>query len=391
MKKITKMATLIVALIAMAIGMMMPVSAVGDPQPPVVVGTEETPAKAYLSKILNMADGITPPTANFSFVFKGISVDGVTSDTPPSISTKTIDYTAADAKAADANGLVSIKKVTATDLLSGITFPHAGIYKYEITETSGTYTLKDEESMIYSKAKYTMDVHVANKSTTGVYVKYIVVNQNLDDAGNEKTGKVNPSPVVTDNTFTFTNTFIKDGNAGVDHAALIITNTVLGTYGDKTKEFSYELSLTKSPTELSTVTSYTAVIKETGKADVSITFEPGVKKEFKLKDGQSLVFTNLPAGTKYSVVQSAEPQYTPNINITENGVAKSVSGSINTAISTSTRLIGEKENRADFINTNDGSAVTGILDNNLPFVVLIGVTMLGFGGYLFSKLRRNAK
>ena len=38
-----------------------------------------------------------------------------------------------------------------------------------------------------------------------------------------------------------------------------------------------------------------------------------------------------------------------------------------------TNLVGEKENRVTFVNTYKDVAVTGIITNNMPFIVLAGL------------------
>ena len=55
-------------------------------------------------------------------------------------------------------------------------------------------------------------------------------------------------------------------------------------------------------------------------------------------------------------------------------------------------LVGEATNQVTFVNTyRDDVPVTGIIMNNLPFILLIGVAILAFGTLAFLKKRRTSK
>lgn len=53
-------------------------------------------------------------------------------------------------------------------------------------------------------------------------------------------------------------------------------------------------------------------------------------------------------------------------------------------------LAGEKENTVEFTNTYREVALTGVIMNNLPFLLLIGVGVCALGLLAVSKKRRTA-
>ncbi|WP_066649440.1 hypothetical protein [Christensenella timonensis] len=90
---------------------------------PVTGGTEGTPLQAAITKVLEMPDGTTTPTASFTFDVTKVSVDGLTAAadlaTMPALgtvasattATQTISFTAADA-GTSAAGLKTVSKET---------------------------------------------------------------------------------------------------------------------------------------------------------------------------------------------------------------------------------------------------------------------------------------
>lgn len=345
-------------------------------------GTEDSPAGAYISKQLDMAEGITTPNATFTFEFEAVSVDGITSERPPAIADKSISYTSSDTKAPDSGRLVSIKKLSG-NVLEGITFPHAGVYRYNVTEKSNTYTLPkpNEQEMIYSQGSFTMDVYVANNAAgTGVYVQYVYVNRVTNDAGEPDSGKVDPGEDLDGNEFTFTNVYKERGSSEEPDPdpdpmpSLEISKTVTGQYGDKTtKEFSFTLNLQRAATADADETYTAQVMNASGSEEGDpITVTPGTPVEFKLKHGYKLIFAELPAGTRYTLTETGEENYTASASIIENGATPvNLNGTIGEDLATGDRLVGGEANSAAYTNNNDGSTITGILTDSLPFILMI--------------------
>lgn len=407
-----------------------------------VEGKDNTSAEAYISKNLIMAEGMNIPVGSFSFHFDPTSFDESTTEGDikklPDIADKTISYTEKDGEdntILDSNRNIQIKKVTSEDILKDLTFPIAGKYVYTVTENESYagYTFQNGEYFRYSQAQYKMTVVAANKVVNGeyveikddtgkvtgyeTYVKYVVVNKELNDAGKKEEGKVNPSQVAKDNGFTFENTFIRVGNTiptppGDDtpnpddpdapgtpdqnHNALTISKKVTGEMSVLTDSFDFTINLIKSGTEAADVSSYVAYkyidgVKQSEPIEVPV----GKDEPFKLKHNEALVFPTLPTGTRY-VVKETAADYDKNLVSKEDGgtdiekeVNKGTDVIDNTDDTNKSRLVGDEENYAKFTNEKPYTAPMGVLINNLPFIMLIVVALGAFAAFVVSRKRKS--
>ena len=325
-------------------------------------------AKASITKNLEMAEGLDVPDATFQF-----KVEKVTQDAPDA-SIQPIRYVAREDKGtAGTDGKYIISKKSEIQFGE---FPHAGEFAYRVTETKGQL-----ETITYSQEQYYLRVQVANTPMGNLYIKTITAEKDSeigDDS--KKVGEI-----------VFTNTHRKN-------ASLEIEKKTEGKLADKTKAFDFELTFTKSPTELQDAPTYTGTIKDK-KGDAVKDVPPvkvtvGTPATFSLKDGQKLVFDNLPAGTKYVVTEKAVPNdgYTPKIQVIDNGVSGQwYVGTEEKALSSKDHFIGESDNKVTFVNTYNDVPITGIILNNLPFILLIGIAVLAFGTLAFLKKRRTSK
>ena len=337
MKKTTKMKMALIGLTClMTAGMQMEVFA-EDTVPTV-------PTVNKVCKHFVMAEGIAAPAVTFSF-----TADKVTEDAPEA-TIGTLTYSNADTTTVE-NGLSSFDKEA--EITFG-TFPHIGLYEYTISETVGA-----GDGITYDTASYDLNVYVVNNDDGNLEVQSITA---------EKDGEKQDE-------LSFTNTYRKN-------SSLKISKTTKGMYADKTKDFEFTIIFEKAVTESGEVGAYTGMI-----GDETVECKVGEETTFKLHDGESLVFNTLPAGTRYVVSEvAAADGYTPSIRVVENGVEKSEStvsekAGISSA-ETGTTLVGENENKVVFTNTYQDIALTGIVLNNWPFIILI---ILAIGALLFSK------
>ena len=331
MKKTTKMKMALIGLTClMTAGMQMDVFAEAT-----------VPTVKQVCKHFVMAEGIKAPSITFSF-----TADKVTTDAPEA-TIGTLTYSNVDTTTVE-NGLSSFDKEA--EITFG-TFPHAGLYEYTISETAGT-----GDGITYDTASYNLNVYVVNNDDGSLEVKSITA---------EKDGEKQ----------NFTNTYRKNSN-------LTISKKTEGEYADKTKDFDFTIEFEKAATESDEVDVYTGNI-----GDETVDCKVGEETTFKLHDGESLVFNALPAGTRYVVSEvAAKDGYTPQIKVVENGkltLERSVSedNGISSA-ETETNLVGENENKVEFTNTYQDIALTGIVLNNWPFIILI---ILAIGALLLSK------
>lgn len=366
--------------------------------------TGETSAKVSINKVLNIAEGITTPEATFTFTFTpktGTSSNGAPYETIDSsngqITDKNVSYSGTDVLA---TGQTSIKKETG-DIFREVNYTHAGEYVYTVAEKQnvGWKVIQKNgspiDSMTYDNRSYEMHVIVKNKTTGGTYISSVYFKQVSPSVN----GKVKPSESGTTYKYDlFTNIYRK--NAGkitdpnepnpnkpnvskVDPNAksLVIKKVVSGATADKSKDFTFKLTFTKASTETSQ--SITGKIGETSK-----TFVYGQETTITLRHDQSLVFDTIPAGTRYKLVETGSQGYTASAAYKENGASKNQAGTVSTNFTQDSILIGEKPNDNTITNSLPDVTPTGLLIDNLPFILMIGLGLAGF--VVLSKKRRQA-
>ena len=364
----------------------------------------ETSAKVSINKVLNIAEGITTPEATFTFTFTpktGTSSNGAPYETIDSsngqITDKNVSYSGTDVLA---TGQTNIKKETG-DIFREVNYTHAGEYVYTVAEKQnvGWNVIQKNGSpidfMTYDNRNYEMHVIVKNKTTGGTYISSVYFKQVSPSVN----GKVKPSESGTTYKYDlFTNIYRK--NAGkitdpnepnpnkpnvskVDPNAksLVIKKVVSGATADKSKDFTFKLTLTKASTETSQ--SITGKIGETSK-----TFVYGQETTITLRHDQSLVFDTIPAGTRYKLVETGSQGYTASAAYKENGASKNQAGTVSTNFTQDSILIGEKPNDNTITNSLPDVTPTGLLIDNLPFILMIGLGLAGF--VVLSKKRRQA-
>lgn len=397
------MKKLISILVALAMMMTLAITAFAVPN---VTGTDGQSAAAAISKTFKVPEGTTFPTASFDFIFTNVAAESNTG--APAIDVDPITYSSTDTKTAE-DGVVAITKDTG-NFLSGVVFPAAGRYVYTVIEQNNS-TKVTGETWTDSQAEYKVTIDVAN-GENGLYVKNIAVQKTKDDAGNAVTGegKVNPADPTDGkaNGFNFVNTYTKkasvdDPDGGdpedpvdpdhpedptKDDTGLYVEKSVVGELGDKTKDFTFNVLVAK-PALVSTTAYKAQIVDIKTNADVGseITFTPGTAKDVTLKHGQRLVFKDLDYGAKVTVIEAADADYKG--ALTEAGLE---SAAANTAVTAyDAELITDTATRGKTVyNQNkqdDGTTPTGILMNNLPYILLAVVAAGGLIAYLMMKRR----
>ena len=327
--------------------------AAGEPTVPDVNSNGQVP----ITKEFEMADGLKTPAATFKFT--------ATSTTPDALQATITDVTY---QAGETGTLKDGKYVISKDTAISFTgnWKHVGEYVYTVTESKENPI----SNVTYDTSSYTLCVYVIN-GTNGLEIEKITAQ-----GANGKTDKI-----------LFTNTYAKND------ATLTIEKHTTGKYADKTQEFNFEITFTKSP--MSDQTTFTGKI---GSESVECT--AGTAKTFTLADGEQLVFSNLPVGTTYVVKElAASDGYTPSVTVVENRettVNNRTAALEGAALDTlkeggKKNLVGEYENKVTFTNAHQGGVVpTGILMNNLPFILLVAVAIVAFVSLAVIKRRRTS-
>lgn len=326
------------------------VFAAGEPTVPDVNSNGQVP----ITKEFEMADGLKTPAATFKFT--------ATSQIAGAPTATIADVSFTEGQTGTLKGEKYVLEGTTTISFQG-TWPHAGEYVYTVAETQ-----ESMPNVTYDTSSYTLRVYVIN-GTNGLEIEKITA-----EGANGKTNKI-----------LFTNTYAKND------ATLTIEKNTEGDYADKTRKFDFEITFTKSP--MSDQTTFTGTI-----GAQSVEYTAGQTKTFKLADGEKLVFNNLPVGTTYMVKElAATDGYTPKVTVVENKTTTVTNKTVQETEALDTlkengknNLVGENENKVTFTNTYKDVAVTGIVMNNLPFILLVAVAIVAFVSLAVIKRRRTS-
>lgn len=347
----------------------------------------DTP-NVVITKNLNVAaDAIAFDDMTFTFNFN-LKDDTVAAELEDSLKSFTATATIKDNDTG--TGVIT---GTTDNILNGKKFPAAGVYTYEVKESQDDDKGEKQYGLTCSDAEYEMKVYVKN-GTKEPYVYSVTVLPVKDDNGQgiNNAQKVDPTPDQSDGTskFVFTNSFTKKaGGDEADAKSLTITKNVAGDYGDKTRQFQFTVSI-NLPSYVDSSNGYVGMV-----GDTTYTFNSTNNftcNNVMLADGDVLEFSDLPAGTKYSVTEAGTENYTPSASIIENGKSPtSENANKGEGLTVTNKLVGEKANSTTFTNTHNVDSITptGIIINNLPFVLMVVVAGSGLALYVVSKRRSH--
>lgn len=307
-----------------------------------------------LTKYLKVANGVDITSFNtFKFKFEADSSTTAKTEDHPKIDNQTV--TVGTQSGDQASGTISFDKV-----FENVEFKHAGEYVYTVSEVNDK-----KSNLTYDSSKYTVRIYVINGANGGLEIKGVTVEN--------KDGKVNPTK-----DFKFTNTYAEDldNKDGV----LTVKKVVTGDYGDKTKTFPVTVTLNLPST---------AKADDVAVAD-GATWDANKKTATAdLKDGGSIVFTKLPAGTTFTVEESQDTYYDGKVSgdlvkdatfdAGENVTAKST-GPI---LDSQSKTVTLTNNRADIIPT-------GVIINNLHYILLVVIAGLGVAFIVLKRKYNNA-
>lgn len=335
--------------------------------------------EAYISKTFNTEVG-----KNETFSFKATPVPGNTEK----VTIPDINFTESETGTTTKRAKVSFPEWT-----------DAGKYEYTVTETGATPAITDtkHQTMIMSKAEYTMDVYVSN-SGSGFEISNIIVNKKKDDKGTAATGKVDISN-TDKNGFKFTNTYVQEAGTGIDptdpdptyanDGSLNVTKAIEANGGtvDTSKMFDFTATFNfPTGTDANTL----GGVKDADGNTIAIN-EAGTYT-FKLQANKNMKFTGVPVGTKISVVESATPNYKGSAESVFNGVPQTkVAASKYDEAITVKNTLGQKQNKVDVTNTYNYVPTTGIIMNTLPYVMMIALCGAALMAFVTFKRRRLQK
>lgn len=278
-----------------------------------------------------------------------------------------------------------------------------GTVKFTVTETGFVYTEDDDTDDITSKASYDLvfwvDYVADGQGNSSYQVTSITDTKTKNDDGSDADEKVDPTPGSTEVTETtykdykiipkegtklnyklsgmlFNNDITKKDTEGKGskpgHCGFTLTKTNVG--GDPNQTFKFKVELT--PPDLGYVYKNTAVcinyykkddLNTCIKTDDIDNYSKG--KEIELKGDEIVVFEFLYNSTLIKITEEGTPSYLPSYKST---YGDSTGLTVNTGDSLSVSGLTEaKTDYVDFTNTYQSVTPTGIIMNNLPFIMMI--------------------
>ena len=281
--------------------------------------------KAY--KLTN--DGTTSPAEIFTLKQVGKEVKDGDATEAPDLGTIT--------GAEFIEGAATVDGTTGDITVALPNYDKVGVYEYTLKEVAGT--------------------------TAGVAyypdnIRLVVTVINGED------GKLRIAAVHVESEDKKSDTFPNTYSAGT----LNVSKTVTGNLGDENKYFEFTVTLTGEAGK--TYADSYAVTGGSADAKNPTTIAVGVPTKFKLKHGDTIHIANLPYRVEYTVTETAAKGYTT----TSTGDY----GTINAADQT-----------AAFTNHKEGEVDTGVVLNNMPYILVLAVLAAGVAVFIIRKRRED--
>lgn len=325
-----------------------------------------------VNKTLQVNNGSSvTATFNYTATAKALAVDGSTETTytdGPAVAIAPITLTATNAQA---TGTGAITFGGASDASA---FTHAGVYAWVITETTNTYS--GVGTMQYDPQVYTLIATVKNGASGLEFDSFITVKGEASSTANDIGNKVD--------SLTFTNKYTETTSDQDVPTNLAITKAVTGDQANKNLPFKFTVTFDASDLAvLPTGQTATQVLDAiTASASGATELTPAAASgntrvfTFKAADAQSVTFSNVLAGVKYTVAEENAAGYTASWAAVSNGA--------NTTSQTGI-LVGENTNTGTMTNAYTPITPTGLVLNNLPFILMGLVAIAGLIVYGAAK------
>ena len=237
------------------------------------------------------------------------------------------------------------------------TYTKVGLYKYLISETPGT-----SQGATYDTNKLALTVLVDYDDHRNIRVRP-VVTEGVDKDGEKLATKVD----------TFSNDY-QVGN-------LTVNKTVSGNLASQDQYF--EVTVTLTPSSGKTVNN---VITYTGGTDTTATNKTIAKGwsdskeiQLKIKHGETITFSNIPADVTYKVVEASKHADTTDTTMSDPAKGYTITYKKDNAIvETLTGSIEANETAdAKIENKKETTVPTGINLDSIPYLMILAIAMLG--------------
>lgn len=381
-------------------------------------GPEDTP-EAAITVEYKMGNDVVTPENDVRFTFtKTAAPTGMNVSDMPAISVGNVKFNA---------GEDLIKDTTATDIkvlrkqsgnflesfktaMGTSTTMTTGEYVYTVKSTSTVTKAKTNDVFTGSNAEYKLNIFVAQHTDGKLYIKGLSIINTKNDAGTDtgKTTKVDGTPGSTTggtasnfSGLKFVNEYVAkagsvdptdpdvpDPTKPKSYAFKVTNNTE--SKGTQTGSFDYTMTVTKPSGIATTDNTYVYYVNGTQKTGTY-----GTEVTFTLLDTKSMMIKSCYAGSKVTVEQKGVANWTATAETTFNGVkdTQKLSAAVGKNLKVADKTLGQKENKVDYKNIYKDIAVTGIIVNNFPFIIMIAIAVVAFAGIVAmnSKKRMNRR
>jgi hypothetical protein len=336
-------------------------------------GTTVREPDITFSYAIAKVDSTLDPAAQLeSTVTDGTNTVNVYNGVPAAISAPSnIVYANTNTVAATTKGFEDEKSTNIT--VDATAFPHAGIYRYKITESSSVTPESvgmEAHTDAYDSTRY-LDVYIYNPDAThttmwlGAAVIFKTQATTNSDKGTddidtsfEKTTGFEPGTDGTPGTTDFTT------DATVDRYFtynLEVTKAITGSLADKNHDFPFQIAITGALTNAVTVDIYNNSTTATTDS-VSTTV---LEQTAALSDGESYTVTGLPKGTTVTVTEYNDTVDTYKLTTSLTGTTSSADVTAATQLGTAVGdAIGEED---VLINSGDASNVKSTMNTVITF------------------------
>lgn len=381
-------------------------------------GPEDTP-EAAITVEYKMGNDVVTPENDVRFTFtKTAAPTGMNVSDMPAISVGNVKFNA---------GEDLIKDTTATDIkvlrkqsgnflesfktaMGTSTTMTTGEYVYTVKSTSTVIKAKTNDVFTGSNAEYKLNIFVAQHTDGKLYIKGLSIINTKNDAGTDtgNTTKVDGTPGSTTggtasnfSGLKFVNEYVAkagsvdptdpdvpDPTKPKSYAFKVTNNTE--SKGTQTGSFDYTMTVTKPSGIATTDNTYVYYVNGTQKTGTY-----GTEVTFTLPDTKSMMIKSCYAGSKVTVEQKGVANWTATAETTFNGVkdTQKLSAAVGKNLKVADKTLGQKENKVDYKNIYKDIAVTGIIVNNFPFIIMIAIAVVAFAGIVAmnSKKRMNRR
>lgn len=193
-----------------------------------------------------------------------------------------------------------------------------------------------------------------------------------------------------------------------DSKSLILSKTVHGALGDLSKPFTFKITFNKNHDITDASGLYKGPQLPTNLDDVTVSGKNGgdyltIGEEYTvtMKHGQSLTFTNLPAGVEYVVKEDGSEAGADGVTLTcTNDAGNTVKYDVSVK-NANGENVGFDSNKATvsgsisadvttaFHNTNAAEPDMGVVLDNAPYIAMLAIVAIGGVALMLNKRRRD--